>query len=170
MRWVSFPKLARWLLALFFRRIEVEGVENVPTEGGGLMVAWHPNGLIDPGLIVSTFPRRVVFGARHGLFKWPGLGSLMRRLGTVPLYRSKDLRPGDDPEAFKAANDQLPEILAFARNHLHLTQGKLWHDYEKRHDEPGVSQMRRNDFCQESFPDRSMGHGQADSFKNDRDK
>ena len=90
------------------------GLENVPREGGGLLVAWHPNGLIDPGLIVATFPRQVVFGARHGLFKWPGLGSLMRSMDTVPLYRSKDVRPGDDPEEFRAANRKGLEALAAA--------------------------------------------------------
>ncbi len=101
---ISVPSFVRWLLAIFFRRIEVEGLENVPAEGGGLLVAWHPNGIIDPALILSTFPRRVVFGARHGLFRWPGLGWLMRSLGTIPLFRSSDIRPGDDPQAFRTAN------------------------------------------------------------------
>ena len=109
---LSLAKLVRGVLAVFFRRIEVEGLENVPKEGGGLLVAWHPNGLIDPGLVLATFPRRVVFGARHGLFKWPGLGWLLRSLGTVPLYRSKDVRPGDDPQKFRAANRKGLEALA----------------------------------------------------------
>jgi 1-acyl-sn-glycerol-3-phosphate acyltransferase len=110
----NIPKLVRGLLAVFFRRIEIEGLENVPAQGGGLLVAWHPNGLIDPGLVLGTFPRRVVFGARHGLFKWPGLGWMMRSLGTVPLYRSKDARPGDDPAKFRAANRKGLEALAGA--------------------------------------------------------
>jgi 1-acyl-sn-glycerol-3-phosphate acyltransferase len=80
----------------FFRRVEVSGVSNVPAQGGGLVVSWHPNGLVDPGLILTRFPREIVFGARHGLFKWPLLGLLLREIGTVPIYRAIDVRGSDD--------------------------------------------------------------------------
>ena len=83
-----------FLVRVFFKDVEVSGLDNVPAEGGGIVVSWHPNGLIDPALILSQLPRRVVFGARDGLFKWPGLGWLMRALGTVPIYRSVDAGPG----------------------------------------------------------------------------
>jgi len=105
--------LVRSLLGLFFRRVEVSGLENIPPEGGGLLVAWHPNGLIDPGLIFASFPRQVVFGARHGLFSWPGLGSMMRAIGTVPIYRACDLPP-DDPDARRKANARSLEALTGA--------------------------------------------------------
>ncbi len=77
----------RGLLWVFFRQVRVAGVENVPREGGGLLVAWHPNALLDPGLILATMPRRIVFGARSGLFQVPLLATLMRAIGTVPIYR-----------------------------------------------------------------------------------
>ena len=67
--WVK--RLAKALLALFFRRVEVTGLDAIPKGSGGLLIAWHPNGLIDPALVLATFPGRVVFGARHGLFRWP---------------------------------------------------------------------------------------------------
>ncbi|MEC7984315.1 MAG: 1-acyl-sn-glycerol-3-phosphate acyltransferase [Myxococcota bacterium] len=76
---------------IFFRSIEVGGLENIPTERGGLLVAWHPNGMIDPALILGRFPYTLVFAARHGLFQWPGLGSMMRSIGAVPMYRKRDL-------------------------------------------------------------------------------
>lgn len=79
------------MVRVFFRRVTVTGRENIPRDGGGIIVSWHPNGLIDPGLILTQFPRRVVFGARHGIFRWPLLGTLMRQIGTVPIYRARDL-------------------------------------------------------------------------------
>lgn len=82
------------LVRIFFKEVDVSGLENVPENGGGIVVSWHPNGLIDPALILSQLPRRVVFGARDGLFKWPGLGWLMRALGTVPIYRAIDAEGG----------------------------------------------------------------------------
>lgn len=85
----------RVLVWAFFRRVEVSGLENLPTQGGGLIVSWHPNGLVDPGLVLTSCGRRVVFGARHGLFHWPLLGHLMRAIGTVPIYRAADDAKGD---------------------------------------------------------------------------
>lgn len=98
------------LVNLFFRRIEVTGVDHVPKTGGGILVAWHPNGLLDPALIVSHFPRQVVFGARHGLFEWPLVGRLMRALGTVPIYRASDLRGADDEDRRKANRQSLDAL------------------------------------------------------------
>ena len=101
--------VVRALVAVFFRRVWVEGLENVPPGRGGLLVAWHPNGIVDPALMVAAFPGQVVFGARDGLLKWPLLGALMRGLGTVPIYRAQD---GGDPEARRAANAQSLGALA----------------------------------------------------------
>ena len=103
--------LLRLMVRVFFRRVTVTGLDKVPAEGGGIVVSWHPNGLIDPGLILTQFPRRVVFGARHGIFKWPLLGSMMRQIGTVPIFRASDL-PNLDQAARAKANDQSLGALA----------------------------------------------------------
>ena len=104
-------KLAHLILRLFFRRVEVEGLENLPAEGGGILVSWHPNGMIDPLLIFETFPRQVVFGARHGLFKVPLMGWIMRAVGTVPIYRAMDAK-GQDPETRRRQNQKSLDALA----------------------------------------------------------
>src|SRR4051812_23363709 len=86
----------RALVGLFFRRIEVSGLRELPAAGGGLVVAWHPNGIIDPVLIATSCTRPITFGARHGLFSVPLLGRLMRMLGCVPMYRAADAQQGDE--------------------------------------------------------------------------
>ncbi len=100
------------LVRLFFREVAVEGVRHVPAARGGLLVAWHPNGIVDPALILAQFPRRLVFGARDGLLRWPLLGALMRALGTVPIYRPQDAGAGDDEAARRAANAASLDALA----------------------------------------------------------
>ena len=104
--------LVRLLVGVFFREIVVEGAPNVPRDRGGLLVAWHPNGIVDPALILAAAPVQVVFGARHGLLRWPLVGALMRGLGTVPIYRAQDTP--DDPEARRRANDHSLDALAGA--------------------------------------------------------
>lgn len=129
----------RRLLRLFFRRIEVVGEENVPAEGGGVLIAWHPNGLLDPGLILAHFPRRVVFGARHGLLQWPLFGRLLRFLGTVPIYRPQDSKRALDPEARREANrrslDALAEAVAGGSFAALFPEGES-------HDEPMLMDLR----------------------------
>lgn len=105
---VGLLRAATWA---FFRRVEVIGRESLPYGACGLLVSWHPNGLVDPGLILTRFPRRVVFGARHGLFGVPLLGFVLRRLGTVPIYRAVDAAKGD-PSARRAANRRSLDALA----------------------------------------------------------
>lgn len=108
------PDLARLVDALvhaFFREIEITGLEHVPADRGGIIVAWHPNGMVDPALIISAFPRRVVFGARDGLFRVPLLGKLMTSLGTVPIRRAVDAENAD-PAQRRAANRAALEQLA----------------------------------------------------------
>ena len=106
--------LVRGLVGVFFREIAVEGAANVPRDRGGLLVAWHPNGIVDPALILASAPVQVVFGARDGLLRWPVVGWLMRRLGTVPIYRAQDTAGPPSPEARRAANDASLGALAGA--------------------------------------------------------
>ena len=101
------------ILRRYFREIAVTGIEHVPEDGGGVLVSWHPNGMIDPGLILTYFPRTVIFGARDGLFRVPLLGWLMRRMGAVPIYRQMDA-DGGDPDARRARNSESLRALADA--------------------------------------------------------
>lgn len=104
----------RLLLRIFFRRIEVTGLENVPDEGGGLILSWHPNGVVDAALILTHFPHPIVFGARHGIFKWPLLGWMMRQLGMVPIYRRSDMPEGASDAERQASNRRSIDALAQA--------------------------------------------------------
>ena len=104
--------LLRALVRLFFRQVEVTGLEHVPHDRGAIVVSWHPNGLVDPGLLLTHVPRQVIFGARHGLFRWPLLGLLLRSIGTVPIYRVVDAEAGAAPEKRREGNAKSLEALA----------------------------------------------------------
>lgn len=131
--------LLRAAVNLFFRRVEVGGVHNVPAHGGGLVISWHPNGLVDPGLILTQCPRPVVFGARHGLFRYPLLGPLLREVGTVPIYRAIDVAGDASAEARRAANRKSLEVLA-----ERVAAGSLSALFPEgvSHDEPGLQALR----------------------------
>ena len=107
-------RLVRLLTRAFFRRVEVAGLDNLPKDRGGILVSWHPNGLIDPGLVLARSPRRVAFGARHGLFKIPLLGWVVRSLGAVPIFRASDQRGRLSADERRAANEKSLDALAQA--------------------------------------------------------
>ncbi len=133
--------LLRLLARLFFRRVEVVGQEHVPEAGGGLLVAWHPNGLADGILILGFCPRPVVFGARHGLFRLPLVGWVLRGVGAVPLYRPQDRgqpgAPTSDGERRAANQESLGALAAAARRSFVAVfpEGAT-------HDEPGLLELR----------------------------
>jgi glycerol-3-phosphate O-acyltransferase/dihydroxyacetone phosphate acyltransferase len=135
--WIQL--LLRTAVNLFFRRVEVGGRRNIPAEGGGLVISWHPNGLVDPGLILTQCPRPVVFGARHGLFRYPLLGSLLREVGTVPIYRAGDVGGDGSVDSRRAANRKSLEVLA-----ERIAAGSLSALFPEgiSHDEPGLQALR----------------------------
>lgn len=99
----------RLALRVYFRRIEVIGLENVPPDSPVIFVLNHPNGLVDPAFLLCLAPRRVAFVAKAPLFRMPVIGYLVRALDSLPAYRRQD--EGQDParniETFNAARQLL---------------------------------------------------------------
>ena len=63
--------LARSVTMIWFREVDIVDNENIPTEGGVVYIAWHPSGLIDPMLMVTTLPGKLSIIAKDSLFKIP---------------------------------------------------------------------------------------------------
>lgn len=78
---------------LYFRAIHVEGAERFPRQGPVLLVANHPNSLVDPALLATCLPRPIHFGAKHTLFTGP-LRLILDAFGAIPLVRAQDDRHG----------------------------------------------------------------------------
>src|SRR5215831_8261452 len=96
-------------LRVYFRRIEVTGLHNVPRESPVIFVLNHPNALVDPTFLLCLAPRRVAFIAKAPLFRMPVIGFLVRALDSLPAYRRQD--QGEDVsrnlETFVAARKLL---------------------------------------------------------------
>ncbi|MBA2290994.1 MAG: 1-acyl-sn-glycerol-3-phosphate acyltransferase [Gemmatimonadales bacterium] len=105
--------LTRFVLRLFFRRLEVIGAERVPPAGATLLVLNHPNALVDPMLVLALSPRPVVFLAKAPLFRLPVLGQLVRASGAIPVERPQD--PGGDVSRNQAMFAQVHQALASER-------------------------------------------------------
>ena len=99
--------LLRLMLRLFFRRIEIVGLEHVPADTPVVFAANHPNGLVDPLFILCFAPRPVSFLGKAPLFRYPLIGYFVRVLDTIPVYRKQDNTKGTNAETFARARDVL---------------------------------------------------------------
>ncbi|MFQ5678846.1 MAG: lysophospholipid acyltransferase family protein [Gemmatimonadota bacterium] len=102
-----FPRVSRLALGVYYR-FERAGA-TVPERGPVLVVANHPNSLLDPAAVCAVARRPVRFLAKAPLFSEPGLGWIMRACGAIPVYRRQDnptLMHRND-EAFRAAHETL---------------------------------------------------------------
>src|SRR5687768_11856690 len=88
--------LAVIIMKLLFR-LEAHGTHHVPRTGPVLVVANHSS-ILDPPLVGGMTPRRLTFLAKAELFRIPGFGALIRRLGAQPLRRD-----GADASALRTA-------------------------------------------------------------------
>ena len=102
MLYAVLKPIAVALMRLLFR-VEGYGQEHVPAEGPVLIVANHSS-ILDPPLVGGMCPRQLTFLAKAELFRIPGFGGLIRRLGAQPLRRE-----GADPSALRTAQRVLAE-------------------------------------------------------------
>ena len=87
--------LVRLLLALFYRRVDVVGVERIPATGPLILAANHHNSVVDAMLLLAVVPRRLRTLAKAPLFRHPLVGPFLRLLGALPVHRRQEA--GDDP-------------------------------------------------------------------------
>lgn len=85
-----YPVTAR-VAAYVYYRVTYAGAR-VPPTGPALLVANHPNALLDPMLVVAAARRPVRFLAKAPLFSDRKIGWIVKAAGAIPVHR-----PQDDP-------------------------------------------------------------------------
>ncbi len=108
----SFIKtLTRLALKVYFRKIHIKGLENIPKDGPFLIVANHPSSFLDPISIAILVNQKISFLAKGSMFGNKLVAAILTRLNMVPIYRAQDdpkmLRKNQ--EVFKACYNKLSE-------------------------------------------------------------
>ena len=96
--------LSQFVCWLFFRLgfgLEIRGRKHIPRRGAFILASNHFS-YLDPPLIGTACPRRVVFMARANLFNDGLLGAYLRGVGVIPLQRE-----GGDLSALRQALETL---------------------------------------------------------------
>lgn len=73
-----------------YRKCQIHGEENIPTDGALLLAANHCNTLMDALVILRAYKRQTVFGARADIFNKPFIARLMYFVRILPMVRQRD--------------------------------------------------------------------------------
>ena len=73
-----------------FRRIQIVGKENIPTDGAVVFGSNHCNTLMDALVLLATSRQKKVFIARADIFQKPRTAKILRWLRILPIYRIRD--------------------------------------------------------------------------------
>lgn len=101
--------LARWVLKIFFREIEVLGSERIPRQAPVVFVANHANALVDPALLLGFLPVRPRLLAKSTLWSNLAVRPFLRWAAAIPVYRRQDVGvdPAKNAETFAACHEVL---------------------------------------------------------------
>jgi len=102
--------LIKVALFFFFKEIVVSGKKNMLHQGPIIIVANHPNTLMDPLIIASIMKQQIGFLGNAGLFSNPFLGRLLKYFNVIPVFRKKDIAKGENPN----------NIYSFSKCHEYL--------------------------------------------------
>ena len=119
-----------WVLDLFYLRTLLGG--KVPPSGPLVIVANHPNGLVDPIVVACVAERQVKILGKEPVFRMPILGWMAKLAGAIPVYRSQD---GHDTDLNRGVFDAV---------HAELAQGEAIVLFPEgiSHNEPGLQKLK----------------------------
>jgi 1-acyl-sn-glycerol-3-phosphate acyltransferase len=125
----------RFCLKIFFRRIELMGLERVPDHGAVVFAVNHPNGLVDPLFVLCFAPAPVSFLAKAPLFGYPIIGSIIRAFDAIPVYRKEE-------SAGRSLAEMNAEMFAHARAILQRGAGIAIFPEGTSHDDPQLRELK----------------------------
>lgn len=83
----AWIKTALWM---YFSKIRIRGIGQVPNNKPLLFLANHQNALLDALLVATHSPRKIYFLTRSDVFKNPILKMFFNYLQMIPIYRIRD--------------------------------------------------------------------------------
>jgi glycerol-3-phosphate O-acyltransferase/dihydroxyacetone phosphate acyltransferase len=125
----------RW----YYAEIVVQGAARAPRTGPLLIVANHPNALIDALLVGTTLSRRILLTAKATLFDPPALSPLLHAVGVVPLRRAKDESHSADGQVSRHRNAEAFRSVTVA---LQRNAAVLIFPEGISHDDPSIAPLR----------------------------
>lgn len=131
--------MARIALRRYYAEVIVQDRQHIPEGAPLIVVANHPNALVDAMLIATAMRRRVFITARATLFEQRALSGFLQHAGVIPLLRIQDVPSAARPPGFLSRNDASRQRVADA---LHMRQAVLVFPEGTSHDSPTMVPLK----------------------------
>lgn len=136
-----FYSLVRAVLSVLysvFFGVKAYGVEGIPNDGRGVILAPNHESHLDPPLLGVTALRPITFLAKDYLFKKPVLGKLIEWLGSIPIK--------SESQDFRSIRN-LVRLLEQGHQILVFPEGTRSHNGEFKEPEGGVGFLALKSRC-----------------------
>jgi glycerol-3-phosphate O-acyltransferase/dihydroxyacetone phosphate acyltransferase len=116
----AFRFICLQLVYFFYPRIVVDGADRIPPGKPVLFVLNHPNGLLDPLVLMIGARRQIFFLAKNTFWRNPLGRFCMEAFGALPVFRQRDEERAGGAAGDRAARNEQ----TFARCRALLRQGR----------------------------------------------
>jgi len=76
---------------VFFKSVDVIGVENLPVDGPLILTGNHNNQFVDAALMATSCPRQISFMIAEKSYHRPGIGHIAKAVRSIPVGRPQDV-------------------------------------------------------------------------------
>jgi 1-acyl-sn-glycerol-3-phosphate acyltransferase len=87
-------RILKWLVGLgirmYYKEVRIHGSDRIPSEGPVILIANHPNTLMDAWMVGYASKRKVHFLAKAMFFNSPFKKKVLSALGMIPINRKSD--------------------------------------------------------------------------------
>ncbi|UXX79427.1 1-acyl-sn-glycerol-3-phosphate acyltransferase [Reichenbachiella carrageenanivorans] len=137
-------------LRIFYRKVSIHKAVDLPSTGPLIIMGNHPNTFMDPLIIATLFKQQVGFLGNASIFIHPIINAIFAFFKVIPVYRDKDVAPGEKIDNEKTFRD----CYKFLENNgslMMFPEGTSYHELKLRKIKTGgariaLSAEKRNQF------------------------
>jgi 1-acyl-sn-glycerol-3-phosphate acyltransferase len=103
MIYIVMRQFVRFVLRFYIKQVEVNGLDNLPTQGPIILAGFHPNSFLDALVINCTVNRPIWSLARGDAFKKSFARAILSKFYMMPIYRISEGKEylGKNDETFE---------------------------------------------------------------------
>jgi glycerol-3-phosphate O-acyltransferase / dihydroxyacetone phosphate acyltransferase len=91
MLWHILKYYMGFVLAAYFKRMQIKNLHHLQVKGPIILAVNHPNGFMDPvALSTLAYPPKLLYLARGDAFKKGMVSRILESLGIIPIFRIQD--------------------------------------------------------------------------------